>query len=48
MEKSYIKLKPSDNYIIIKQNLDEGLIGGILLLSIVFSILYIVIKNTTH
>lgn len=47
MEKSYIEVKPSDNYIIIKQNLDAGFIGSVLILIVILTIVYIIIKNTT-
>ena len=47
MEKSYIEVKPSDNYIIIKQNIDAGFIFSIVVLIVILTIAYIIIKNTT-
>lgn len=47
MEKSYIEVKPSDNYIIIKQNVDAGFIFSIIILIAVLTTAYIIIKNTT-
>lgn len=48
MKTTYIEVPSDGNYIIIKQNLDEGFLGFIVILTILFTIAYIFIKNTTN